>query len=50
MLQNFLQSIGYAVLPACNGREALEIIAKNKGQIHLLITDIVMPGMKGFEM
>jgi PAS domain S-box-containing protein len=50
MLQSFLHSIGYAVIPACNGKEALEIIEKRKGQIHLLLTDIVMPGMNGFEL
>ncbi len=50
MLQNFLQSLGYVVIPARNGKEALEIIEKRKGQINLLFTDIVMPGMKGFEL
>ena len=50
MLQNFLQSIGYAVLPACNGKEALELVEKHKKQIHLLLTDIAMPGMNGFEL
>jgi PAS domain S-box-containing protein len=50
MLQNFLQSIGYAVIPSCNGEEALEIIKKRKGQIPLLFTDVVMPGIKGFEL
>ena len=50
MLQNFLESIGYAVLPACNGKEALELVEKHKKQIHLLLTDIAMPGMNGFEL
>jgi PAS domain S-box-containing protein len=50
MLQNFLQSIGYAVLPACNGKEALELVEKHKEQIRLLLTDITMPGMNGFEL
>ena len=50
MLQNFLESIGYAILPACNGKEALELVEKHKKQIHLLLTDIAMPGMNGFEL
>jgi PAS domain S-box-containing protein len=50
MLQGFLQSIGYTVLPACNGKEALELVKKHKGKIHLLLTDIVMPEMNGFEL
>ena len=50
MLQDFLQSIGYAVLSASNGKEALELAQKHKGEIHLLLTDIVMPKMNGFEL
>jgi two-component system cell cycle sensor histidine kinase/response regulator CckA len=50
MLQDFLQSIGYAVLPACNGKEGLELAKNQKGQIHILLTDIVMPKMNGFEL
>ena len=50
MLCDFLQSIGYTVLSACNGKEALKITESHKGQIHILLTDIVMPGMDGFEL
>ncbi len=50
MLQIFLQSIGYTVLPACNGKEALELAKNYAGQIHVLLTDIVMPGMNGFDL
>lgn len=50
MLQEFLHSGGYNVLPACNGQEALELAKKHKGEIQLLITDVVMPGMNGFEL
>jgi PAS domain S-box-containing protein len=50
MLQDFLQVLGYAVIPACNGKEALELVKNHGGEIHLLLTDIVMPGMKGAEL
>jgi CheY-like chemotaxis protein len=50
MLQDFLQSIGYAILPACNGKEAFELARNRKKRIHLLLTDVVMPGMNGFEL
>jgi PAS domain S-box-containing protein len=50
MLQNFLQSIGYTVLPACNGKNALEIAKNHKEPIHVLLTDVVMPEMNGFDL
>lgn len=47
MLRQFvtdaLDALGYRVLSAANGREALEIWAKHREEIDLLFTDIVMP-------
>src|SRR5437867_902100 len=37
-------------LAARNGAEALEIVAQHPNQIHLMITDVVMPGMNGREV
>lgn len=42
-----LGAAGYAVLLAANGAEALQTSAKFAGPIHLLLTDVVMPGMNG---
>jgi signal transduction histidine kinase/CheY-like chemotaxis protein len=42
-----LQHYGYAVLPAANGQEALQIYAENKEKIDLVILDMVMPDMGG---
>jgi two-component system, cell cycle sensor histidine kinase and response regulator CckA len=45
-----LESEGYRVLSAADGREALEIAARHDGPIDLLASDIVMPGMSGREL
>ncbi len=43
----FLTSSGYAVLEAANGVEALEVVARHKGRIDLVLSDMVMPKMSG---
>ena len=45
-----LKSLGYRVLDAGHGREALELIAKYTQPIHLVLTDVVMPQMGGPEL
>jgi CheY-like chemotaxis protein len=45
-----LQQLGYTVLEASRGEEAIAIAAEFPGPIHLLLTDIVLPGMKGPEL
>ena len=42
-----LRMRGYNVLEASGGEEALEIVKAGKEEIHLLITDVVMPNMDG---
>ena len=45
-----LQRHGYHVITAASGEEALTIASAHDGTIHLLLTDVVMPGMKGPEL
>ncbi len=47
LISGQLQGDGYHVLTAANGAHAIEVANSYKGQIHLLITDVVMPGMNG---
>ena len=42
-----LERHGYAVLSAESGSEALSLAADNQGPIDLLITDVVMPDLRG---
>jgi two-component system cell cycle sensor histidine kinase/response regulator CckA len=41
---------GYRVLQAPDGRTALKLAQKAAGQVHILLTDVVMPGMQGREL
>ena len=48
--REFLGLSGYAVIEAKDGAEAIELARKHSGPIHLLITDMVMPGIGGREL
>jgi len=45
-----LERCGYRVVPARNGEEALAALDRRDGRIHLLLSDVVMPGMNGREL
>jgi CheY-like chemotaxis protein len=45
-----LRSRGYEVLEAPGGKEALVISEHHPGRIHLMLTDVVMPGMTGVDL
>jgi CheY-like chemotaxis protein len=48
--REYLESRGYRVLSASSGLHALEICRNFEGQIDILLTDIVMPGIRGPEL
>jgi CheY-like chemotaxis protein len=50
LAREVLESRGYHVLETEGAREALEVGARHKGHIHLLLTDVVMPQMGGREL
>jgi len=47
---SMLESQGYRLLEAANGSEALSLCKRYTEPIHLLVTDVVMPGMTGREL
>ena len=50
LVKNLLIESGYRVLEAGDGNEALSVSDKHTGQIHLLLTDLAMPGMNGQQL
>lgn len=44
---NVLNHSGYQVLAAASGEEALSLAEEHSADIHLLLTDVIMPGMNG---
>jgi two-component system cell cycle sensor histidine kinase/response regulator CckA len=50
VLETMLKRHGYQVLSSSSSADALALGARHTGEIHLLITDVVMPGMSGRRM
>lgn len=50
LARHVLEGFGYTVLAAGNSDEALSLCAKYQGPIHLLLTDVVMPGLGGRQL
>jgi len=47
LVSESLESLGYQVLTACDGEEAIELFRRNAGKVDLLILDVIMPRMRG---
>ena len=50
LLREYLLGAGYTVLEAADGEEAVRIANDYSGQIDVVVTDVMMPGLNGFEV
>jgi two-component system cell cycle sensor histidine kinase/response regulator CckA len=50
LVRDYLRMNGYTVLEAGHGEDALRIACEYPGEISLMITDVIMPGMNGREL
>ena len=50
LIKTMLEKLGYAVLTASSTSHAMRLAETHVGEIHLLITDVVMPEMNGHEL
>ena len=50
LTRQFLENQGYSVMEAADGAAAVQICVAHQGIIHLLLTDVIMPGMNGREL
>jgi signal transduction histidine kinase len=49
LVKDILESLGYEVLLADDGKSAVEVFVKNRERIDVLLMDLVMPRMSGLE-
>jgi PAS domain S-box-containing protein len=50
MACHYLETQGYKILEAGDGAAAVQVCVAHNGPIHLLLTDVIMPGMNGHEV
>jgi CheY-like chemotaxis protein len=49
-LRRLLSAVGHTVLEASHGAEAIELVRIRRGDVDLVLADVVMPEMKGTEL
>ena len=50
LARTVLADRGYSVIEARNPEEAVRLADDHGSEIHLLLTDVVMPGMSGYDL
>jgi signal transduction histidine kinase/CheY-like chemotaxis protein len=50
LARQYLEKQGYKVIEAADGAVAMQIAVAHEAMIHLLLTDVIMPGMNGREL
>ena len=50
MTRKYLEDLGYTVLEADSGQRAFDIFKEHKDAIELVVTDMIMPGMRGDDL
>ena len=50
LARQYLEKQGYRVIEAADGAVAMQIAVAHEATIHLLLTDVIMPGMNGHEL
>jgi CheY-like chemotaxis protein len=50
LVEMLLRGAGFRVLTAANGKEALTLAHQHAGPVELVVADIVMPGLTGFDV
>jgi len=50
LARDILLGAGYRVLEAEDGEQALRVVSEEPGPVHVLVTDVMMPGINGKEL
>ncbi len=50
LIRDFLEAAGYSVVEAENGKKAFELFCANAAEIRLLVLDVMMPEMNGWDV